>query len=117
MYAVAHFLKIHGDVLRVETEDAGSPYLVGAPGDRQQCFRRNAAGVEAVASHLVAFYQNCRHSERGRSRCHRQATRPSADHTDIGCECFSHAPAAIARCYKSNITSWGANVRANVSPR
>ena len=64
---------------------------VGALGRRQQGLRRHAAGVEAIAAHLVPFDQHHRHAEGRRGRGHRQAAGAAADHANVGCECFRHA--------------------------
>src|SRR6478736_3259071 len=116
LHVIAHLGEIDSDIWHVEPECARAAHCPRALGHRQQGFRRNAAGIETIAAHLVAFNQHRRHTKSCRSCGHRQSAGTTADYTNVGCECFRHAPASPAHNNNMNLTWRRASARANTSP-
>ena len=100
MHVVAHLGEIDADILNLEPERGRAADGLGPSRRRQQRFRRNGSGVETVAAHRLAFDQHGWHAEGSRGRGDRQAAGARADHANIWCQCFSHAPdrSALTSC-------------------
>ena len=100
MHVRVHLGEIDRGARRRHAEHAGALHQPRALGRRQQSLRRHAAGVEAVAAHLVLFDQHRRHAERGRGRGNRQAAGAAADHANVGCEYFRHCAQDLPQIFQ-----------------
>ena len=90
LHVVVHLGEIDIDGWRAHPERFRTAHQFGALGGRQQGLRRHAAGVEAIAAHLVPLNQHHWHAESSGGRGHRQAAGAAADHANVGFECFRH---------------------------